>query len=189
MFLIKISSSELTEHNDVLNRPPTTFSIYSMTNGAMFYQNIISFVLHQCFVSILFKTSLYAIPNSEFKYQHFFQLQWRHNERDGVSNHQLHDYLLNRLFRCRSNKTSKTRVTGLREGNSSVTGEFITQRASNEENVSIWWRQTSSWRRYTWILSKPAEIIASSRSVTSCNGRPKLLFNYRLFRSLWHLPR
>ena len=33
-------------------------------------------------------------------------LQWRHNGRDGVSNHQPHDGLLNRLFRCRSKKTS-----------------------------------------------------------------------------------
>ena len=48
-------------------------------------------------------------------------LQWRHNERDGVSNHQPHDYLLNRLFRRRSKKTSKLRVTGLCEGNSPVT--------------------------------------------------------------------
>ena len=29
-------------------------------------------------------------------------LQWRHNERDGVSNHQPKDCLLNRLFRLRS---------------------------------------------------------------------------------------
>ena len=67
-------------------------------------------------------------------------LQWRHNERDGVSTHQPHDCLLNRLFRCRSYKTSKLRVTGLCEGNSPLTGEFPTQRASNAENVSIWWR-------------------------------------------------
>ena len=40
-------------------------------------------------------------------------LQWRHNERDGISNHQPHDYLLNRLFRSRWKKTSKLRVTGL----------------------------------------------------------------------------
>ena len=52
-------------------------------------------------------------------------LQWRHNERDGVSNHQPHDCLLNRLFRRRSKKTSKLRVTG----------ESPTQRASNTENV------------------------------------------------------
>ena len=37
-------------------------------------------------------------------------------------------------------KTSKLRDTGLCEGNSPVTGEFPTQRASNVENVSIWWR-------------------------------------------------
>ena len=37
-------------------------------------------------------------------------------------------------------KTSKLRVTGLCEENSSVTGEFPAQRASNAENVSIWWR-------------------------------------------------
>ena len=34
-------------------------------------------------------------------------LQWRHNGRDGVSNHQPHDCLLNRLFRHRSNKNIK----------------------------------------------------------------------------------
>ena len=67
-------------------------------------------------------------------------LQWRHNERDGVSNHQPHDCLLNHLFRHRSKKTSKLRVNGLCGGNSPVTGEFPAQRASNAENVSIWWR-------------------------------------------------
>ena len=34
----------------------------------------------------------------------------------------------------------KPRVTGLCAGNSPVTGEFPAQRASNAENVSIWWR-------------------------------------------------
>ena len=45
-------------------------------------------------------------------------LQWRHNEVDSVSNHQPHGCLLNRLFRRRSKKTSKLRVTGLCVGNS-----------------------------------------------------------------------
>ena len=67
-------------------------------------------------------------------------LQWRHNGRNGISNHQPHDCLLNRLFRCRSKKTSKLCVTGLCAGNSLVTSEFPAQRASNGENVSIWWR-------------------------------------------------
>ena len=67
-------------------------------------------------------------------------LQWRHNGRHGVSNHQPHDSLLNRLFRLRSKKTSKLCVTGLCAGNSPVTGEFPAQMASNAENVYIWWR-------------------------------------------------
>ena len=67
-------------------------------------------------------------------------LRWRHNGRDSVSNHQPHHFLLNRLFGRRSKKTSKLRVTGLCAGNSPVTGEFPAQRASNAENVSIWWR-------------------------------------------------
>ena len=94
-------------------------------------------------------------------------LHWRHNECDGVSNHQPHDCLLNRLFKaqikenikaprhwplwgpitsvsivyltiCSCTYQAKPRVTGLCEGNSSFTGEFPTQRASNAENVSIW---------------------------------------------------
>ena len=39
-------------------------------------------------------------------------LQWRHNERDGVSNHRRFYCLLNFWFRRRSKKTSKFRVTG-----------------------------------------------------------------------------
>ena len=45
-------------------------------------------------------------------------LHWRHNEHGGVSNHQPHGCLLNRLFRHRSKKTSKLRVTSLCVGNS-----------------------------------------------------------------------
>ena len=71
-------------------------------------------------------------------------LQWRHNERDGVSNHQPHDCLLNRLFRHRWKKTSKLRATDLCAENLPVTGEFPAQRASNAENVSIWWRHHDS---------------------------------------------
>ena len=83
-------------------------------------------------------------------YFHFHQsfrlatLQWRHNGRGSVSNHQPHDCLLNRLFRRRSKKTSKLRVTGLCAGNSPGTGEFPAQMASNAENVSIWWRHYRS---------------------------------------------
>ena len=67
-------------------------------------------------------------------------LLWRHNGHGSISNHQPHDCFLNRLFRRRSKKLSKLRVTGLCAGNSPETGEFPAQMASNTENVSIWWR-------------------------------------------------
>ena len=76
----------------------------------------------------------------------FIALQWRHNECDGVSNHRRLDCLLNRLFRRRSKKASKLCVTGLCEGKPSVTGGFPSQRGSDAENVSIWWRR----HLYSW---------------------------------------
>ena len=81
-------------------------------------------------------------------------LQWRHNERNDVSNHQPHDCLLIRVFRRRSKKTSKLRVTGLCEGNLPMTGEFPAQRTSNAGNVSIWLRHpdiTSTSTRGEWV--------------------------------------
>ena len=85
-------------------------------------------------------------------------LLWRHNRHDGVSNHQPHDCLLNRLFRRTSKKTSKLRVIGLCAGNSPVPA----QRASNAENVSIWWRHHGfghqqppywlDWPYITWTI-------------------------------------
>ena len=74
-------------------------------------------------------------------------LQWHHNGRAGVSNDQPHDCIFNRLFRCRSKKTSKLRVTGICVGNSPVTGEFPAQMASNAENVSIWWHHHGNTTR------------------------------------------
>ena len=63
-----------------------------------------------------------------------------HTDCDGVSNHQPNDCLLNSLFKRRSKKTSKLSDTGICEGNSPVTAEFVSQKASNAENTSIRWR-------------------------------------------------
>ena len=80
-------------------------------------------------------------------------LLWRYKGRGSVPNPQPHDYLLNRLFRRRSNKTSKLRVTGLCVGNSPGTSEFPAQMASNAKNVSIWWRH-HGLRRPRMLQSK-----------------------------------
>ena len=63
-------------------------------------------------------------------------LQLRHNDRNGVANNQPHDHLLNRLFKAPIKENIKAPHHWPREGNSPVPA----QRASNTENVSIWWR-------------------------------------------------
>ena len=97
---------------------------------------------------------LHLISRKLIKCLHHTALQWRPNGRGSVSNHQPHDCLLNRLFRLRSKKASKLRVTGLCVGNSPVTGEFPPQMASNAENVSIWWRHHATnfnWEEHIYI--------------------------------------
>ena len=90
------------------------------------YNNVALFFVHWLKSEKLGK---YGVDNTN-------TLRWR----DSVSNHQPHDCLPSRLFRRRSKKTSKLRVTDLFVGNSLGTGEFPAQMASNAENVSIWWR-------------------------------------------------
>ena len=96
-----------------------------------------------------------------------YPLQCRHNETDGVSNHQPHHCLINRLFRRRSKKISKLRVTGLCVGNSSGTCKFPAQMASNAENFSIWWRHHGKTLRaeLPWWNTKCSRISYHSSTV------------------------
>ena len=85
-----------------------------------------------------------SIPSSSF-----CCAWWRHNDHDGVSNHQSHGCLLNRLFRRRSKKTPKLRVTGLCVGtspgpvNSPHKGP-VTRKMFPFDDV-IWW---PGWSQY-----------------------------------------
>ena len=105
--------------------------------------------------------------------------QWRHNEGDGVSNNQPHDCLRSRLFRRRSVRTSKLRVASLCEGNSPVTGEFPAKRASNTENLSIWWRHhdfSGTNNLYKWRSALMQD--------TSHRNTQELYFNFH-YNQLW----
>ena len=97
-------------------------------------------------------------------------LQWRHNGCDSFSNHQPHDCLLNFLFRRRSKKTQRLRVTGICTGNSPGTGEFPAQMASNEENVSIWRRHHESghFALKVWWLSADTAYPSKLGSIYIC---------------------
>ena len=122
--------------------------LYHLTETEMssFWQHFVTGCIRSCHLQISVQPATKISSKCQnFCYSvcwiyHRLLLQWRHNGRDGVSNHQPDNCLLNRLFRRRSKKTSKLRITGLWAGNSPGTGEFPTQMASYAENVSIWWR-------------------------------------------------
>ena len=130
--------------------PQPYFTVIKLHTGACYGR----YILTRCQGTLLLRLShnslvLNIIINAKLRLWRCYVLteytsQWRHNERDGVSNHQPHDCLRNRLFRRRSKKTSKLRVAGLCAGNSPMTGEFPAQMASNTGNVSIWWRHHGS---------------------------------------------
>ena len=98
-----------------------------------------------------------------------WSLRWRHNGRDGVSNHQPYTCLLNCLFRHITKKTSKLHVTGLCVGNSPVTGEFPAQRASNAKNVSIWWRHHDyiKFHSFCFLIAISSVLRGSMSSISS----------------------
>ena len=109
-------------------------------------------------------------------------LQWRHNGCDGISNHQPHDCLLNRLFSCKSKKTSKLCVTGLCEGNSPVTSEYPAQMASNAENASIWCVIVLCSVCWTiWNSHKSCKAIVLCPSIIFLKSFHSLLMEYSLY--------
>ena len=80
-------------------------------------QNKIYSNLNGMFITLTTWTLLSMEQFLEVKWPTLKSLRCCHNGHDCISNHQPHDCLLNRLFRRRSKKTSKLRVTGLCEGN------------------------------------------------------------------------
>ena len=84
---------------------------------------------------------------------------WRHNGREGVSNHQPHECLLNRSFMCRSKKTSKLRVTGLCAGNSPQTSAVNSPvtRKMVPFDVVIMKIMDNAWFFLLWLIPSGAE--------------------------------
>ena len=83
-----------------------------------------------------------------------FPLQWRRNERDGVSNQRRLYCLLNRLFRRKSKKTSKLSVTGRCEGKPPVTLDSphkgsVTRKCFHFKTSSCHWH----WDNYSTVPS------------------------------------
>ena len=96
---------------------------------------------------------------------------WAHTQNDpcitmvsqehrGVSNHWQFICYFNNLFKLTSQKTSKLCITGPLWWESTITGGFLSQRASNMESISILWCQHvgDSWVHFTIDKSTFMEI-------------------------------
>ena len=70
----------------------------------------------------------------------FWSLQWRRNDRDVVSNTSFKIVYSVVYSSADQRKPQSSASLAFCEGKSPATGEFPSQRASNAENVSIWWR-------------------------------------------------
>ena len=103
-----------------------------------------------------------------------------HNQRHGITNHRRLNCLSNRMFRRRSNKTSKLRVTGLCEGNSPLTDEFPAQISCNAENVSISWR----YHVFGEMMGANPKVL-SKRSQCLCQVHPVLKHVFRRRTCMW----
>ena len=79
----------------------------------------INSLLHGCSTTVRCRSNTVSlwVRSMSFSSTNSEPLQCRQNERNGVSNHQRLNCLLNRSFRRRSKKTPKLCVTGLCEGN------------------------------------------------------------------------
>ena len=119
--------------------PWSFLSILGLVKFPWLFHNAAKRNSYRVFMWVI-QVNLFTIKSPSKSYRYIVPLHWRHNGHDSVSNHQPHDCLLNRLFRRRSKKISKLRVTGLCAGNSPETGDIPAQMASDAENVSIWWR-------------------------------------------------
>ena len=104
-------------------------------------------------------------------------LHWRHNGNDGVSNHQPHGCLLNRLFRRRSKKTSKLRVTGLCVGNSP---DRWIPRTKGQWRGKCFHLMTSSCLIMIFVLHFRSEIVGTAFSLEKCQFKGWLYFSNRL---------
>ena len=117
-------------------------------------------------------------------------LQWHHKERDGVSNHQPHDCLFNRLSKAQIKENIKAPSHWPLWGNTPVNGEFPAQRACYAENVSIWLRHHDmnvfNQQQYETLSMNPNAMTVTYQLIY-CHfiNRHDDVIKWKLFRRYW----
>ena len=118
-------------HFTILWRPVNPELKQVILIGKMFiYENMLSMedlLIDQRFYTWIFSMWPLCIIMHSMLCCYLYSIQmtkWRHNGGVGVLNHRCLDGLLKRLFRRRSKKRSKLRITGLCEGTLPMTSGF-----------------------------------------------------------------
>ena len=106
-------------------------------------------------------------------------LQWYHNEYNGISNNQRLDCLLNQIVQAQIKENIKSLHHWPLRGNTPVTSGFPSQRASNAENVSIWWRHHHPGMEDDELSTGSQKLIFHS---TILLYKDKMVLLYRIFR-------
>ena len=101
----------------------------------------------------------------------FLSVQRRHNEHDGVSHHQHHDCLLNRLSKRRSSNASKLCVTGLWSVNSQHKGP-VTRKIFPFDDVIMWSFVSRRWLRIILINQMTSFKMADNKSLDTPSVKP-----------------
>ena len=119
-------------YNLQYNRIPLNSQLVTDSPKMMLIRKLIVFIV------------LWLKETSPFVHVAVCTLQWRHNERHWVSNHRHFDCI---LIACSGADQRIHQHSALL---AFVTGEFPAQKASNAENVSIWWRHQAQleWRKF-----------------------------------------
>ena len=106
-------------------------------------QNSTFFIQESAYENVDCKDVYHFVENQfdVWRTKHVVPLQWRHNERHLASQITGVSIVCSSVgWGADQRKHQNYASLAVCVGNSPVTGEFPAQRASNAENVSIWWR-------------------------------------------------
>ena len=106
-----LGRDDLTDYNNTLHQK---YFQWLIVNTQIYIPNILHTVRDLLFCCVFIQVEfIYTLQDYLTDTR-----TWRHNDHNGVSHHQPHGCLLNRVFRHTSKKTPKLRVTGLCARNS-----------------------------------------------------------------------
>ena len=155
-------TTEIEYHDDLVQDCSISSALALSTNMMKLVIHLVNFGLYNEYLRSYLKDH-----NHEFT--SILPLQRRRNGRDGVSNHRWLELFSTVCSGAdKKTKTSKLLVAGLCEQDPLATGGLPSQKASNAENASIWWRHHGITYKGKYSTSPP--VTGGFPSQKACNA-------------------